>query len=134
MGRIIPTSSLSFIGADQFIVAAGPSSAGVSISQVVPNPNSQMPAVRECAKAMEAAGIKGMNSTQLEACFAAKTLAEGMRRAKKPVTSKSLLEALTNLGTYDLGGYKIAFNAGAQHGSKFVDLAMVTRDGRLMSN
>lgn len=134
MGRIIPTSSLSFIGADQFIVAAGPSSAGVSISQVVPNPNSQIPAVRECAKAMEAAGIKGMNSTQLEACFAAKTLAEGMRRAKKPVTSKSLLDALTNLGTYDLGGYKIAFNAGAQHGSKFVDLAMVTRDGRLMSN
>jgi ABC-type branched-subunit amino acid transport system substrate-binding protein len=134
MNRVIPTSSLSFVGADQFIVAAGPSSAGVSISQVVPNPNSQIPAVRECAKAMEAAGMKGMNSTQLEACFAAKILAEGMRRAKKPVTAKSLLEALTNLGTYDLGGYKIAFNAGAQHGSKFVDLAMVTRDGRLMSN
>ncbi|MBG9386636.1 ABC transporter substrate-binding protein [Caenimonas aquaedulcis] len=134
MGRVIPTSSLSFVGADQFIVAAGPASAGVSISQVVPNPNSQIPAVRECAKVMEAAGMKGMNSTQLEACFAAKVLTEGMRRAKKPVTAKTLLEALTNLGAYDLGGYKITFGAGAQHGSKFVDLAMVTRDGRLMSN
>ena len=134
LGRTIPTSSLSFVGADQYIVAAGPASAGVSISQVVPNPRSNVPAVHECAKAMEAAGIKTMNSTHLEACFAAKVLAEGVRRARAPVNAKSVLAALTNLGTYDLGGYKISFSAGAQHGSKFVDLAMVTRDGRLMSN
>lgn len=134
MGRIVPTSSLSFIGADQFIAAAGPTSAGVSITQVVPNPTSSIPAVRECAKAIEAAGLKTpMNSTQLEACFAAKVLAEGIRRAKKPVNAKSVLEALTNLGSYDLGGHRITFAAGAQHGSKFVDLAMVTRDGRLSS-
>jgi branched-chain amino acid transport system substrate-binding protein len=134
MGRTVPTSSLSFIGADQFISAAGPAAAGVSISQVVPNTNSNIPVVRECAKAMEAAGIKTMNSTHLEACFAAKVLAEGIRRAKKPVSAKTVLESLTNLGTYDLGGYKITFANGAQHGSKFVDLAMVTREGKLMSN
>ncbi|MDB5873950.1 MAG: hypothetical protein JWQ07_3392 [Ramlibacter sp.] len=134
MGRTVPTSSLSFVGADQYITAAGPASAGVSISQVVPNPRSNIPVVHECAKAMEAAGIKTMNSTHLEACFGAKVLAEGVRRAKKPVTAKTVLEALTNLGAYDLGGYKITFAAGAQHGSKFVDLAMVTRDGKLMSN
>jgi ABC-type branched-subunit amino acid transport system substrate-binding protein len=91
--------------------------------------------VRECAKALEAAGSKTpMNSTQLEACFAAKVLTEGIRRAKKPVTAQTVLDALSNLGTYDLGGYKIAFNPGAQHGSKFVDLAMVTRDGKLRSH
>jgi branched-chain amino acid transport system substrate-binding protein len=134
MGRVIPTSSLSFIGADQFIAAAGPAAAGVSISQVVPNPNSAVPAVRECAKALEAAGIKTpMNSTQLEACFGAKVLAEGIRRAKRPVNARSVLEALSNLGGYDLGGYKITFAPGAQHGSKFVDLAMVTREGKLSS-
>ena len=134
IGRIVPTSSLSFIGADQFIAAAGPTSAGVSISQVVPNPTSALPVVRECAKALEASGIKTpMNSTQLEACFAAKVLAEGIRRAKKPVNAKSLLEALDTLGAYDLGGYRVTFATGAHHGSKFVDLAMVTRDGRLSS-
>jgi branched-chain amino acid transport system substrate-binding protein len=134
MGRMVPTSSLSFIGADQFITAAGPAAAGVSISQVVPNPTSSIPAVRECAKALEAAGIKTpMNSTQLEACFAAKILAEGIRRAKKPVSARTVLDALTNLGTYDLGGYRITFGSGAQHGSKFVDLAMVTREGKLSS-
>ncbi|HXD42281.1 MAG TPA: ABC transporter substrate-binding protein [Ramlibacter sp.] len=132
--RIVPTSSLSFIGADQFMAAAGPSAAGVSITQVVPNPTSQVPAVRECAKALEAAGIKTpMNSTQLEACFGAKILAEGIRRAKKPVNTASVREALTNLGSYDLGGFRVTFAPGAQHGSKFVDLAMVTREGRLVS-
>ena len=38
VGRIVPTSSLSFVGADQFIKAAGADGAGVSITQVVPNP------------------------------------------------------------------------------------------------
>ena len=134
VGRIVPTSSLSFVGADQFIKAAGTDGAGVSITQVVPNPTSSIPVVRECAKALEAAGSTApMNSTQLEACMAAKVLAEGIRRAKKPVNNESVLDALTHLGRYDLGGHTITFSAGAQHGSKFVDLAMVTRDGRLSS-
>jgi branched-chain amino acid transport system substrate-binding protein len=132
-GRFVPTSSLSFVGADQYIAAAGEAGSGVSIAQVVPNTTSQIPAVRECAKALEAAGKPKMNSTQLEACFAAKVLAEGIRRARKPVNAQSVLEALTNLGSYDLGGHRITFTAGAQHGSKFVDLAMVTRDGKLTS-
>lgn len=132
MGRIIPTSSLSFVGADQFITAAGPSSAGVSIAQVVPSPTAQIPAVRECLLALQAAGVKtAMNTTHLEACFGAKVLVEGLRRAKKPVTRASLLDALANLGSYDLGGYKITFGNGTQHGSKFVELAMVTREGKL---
>jgi branched-chain amino acid transport system substrate-binding protein len=134
MGRVIPTSSLSFVGADQYIAAAGVASAGVSIAQVVPSPTSAMPAVRECAKALEAAGSKTpMNSTQLEACFAARVLAEGIRRAKKPVSAQTVLEALANLGSYDLGGYKITFGNGSQHGSRFVELAMVTREGKLTS-
>lgn len=134
MGRMLPTSSLSFVGADQYITAAGPASSGVSIAQVVPSPASSIAAVRDCAKALEAAGIKTpMNSTQLEACFAAKVMAEGIRRAAKPVTAQTVLQALQGLGTYDLGGHKISFGSGAQHGSKFVELAMVTKDGKLVS-
>lgn len=133
-GRIVPMSSLSFVGADQFIAAAGPASAGVSIGQVVPNPSSVQPAVRDCAKALEAAGGKTpMNSTQLEACLAARVLTEGIRRVQGPVTPQSLLQSLTNLGSYDLGGFKVSFAPGALHGSKYVELGMVTRDGRLSS-
>jgi branched-chain amino acid transport system substrate-binding protein len=131
-GKMVPTSSLSFVGADQYIAAAGPLSAGVSIALVVPNPNSALPVVRECAKALEAAGSKTpMNSTELESCLGAKILVEGMRRAKKAGSPSSIREALANLGTYDLGGYKVTFAPGAQHGSKFVELGMVTRDGKI---
>ncbi len=131
VGHMVPTSSLSFVGADQFIAAAGPASAGVSIAQVVPSPNAPLPAVRDCAKALEAAGKPQMNSTQLEACLAMRVLVEGMRRAKKPITAQTVLESLSNLGTYDMGGYKVTFAPWAQHGSKFVELGMVTKDGRL---
>ena len=131
-GRMLPTSSLSFVGADQYVKAAGEAGAGVSITQVVPNPTSTIPVVRECAKALEAAGSKtAMNTTQLEACFGAKILIEGIRRAKKPVNAKSVLAALADLGTYDLGGFSVTFDSGAHHGSKFVELARVTKDGRL---
>lgn len=133
-GRIVPTSSLSFVGADQFIAAAGTASAGVSISQVVPSPSSVQPAVRDCAKALEAAGNKPpMNSTQLEACLAARVLTEGIRRVQGPVTAQSLLQSLTNLGTFDMGGFKVSFAPGKLHGSNYVELGMVTRDGRLVS-
>jgi len=131
-GRMLPTSSLSFIGAEQFIQVAGVSAAGVSIAQVVPSPTKPIAAVRECAKALADSGVtQPMNSTHLEACFAAKVLAEGLRRAKKPVTASALRESLSNLGSYDLGGYTITFAPGAQHGSHFVELAMVTREGRM---
>ncbi len=129
----VPTSSLSFVGAEQFIQAAGPASAGVSIAQVVPGPGKPIGAVQACAKALRDAGVAaGMNTTHIEACFGAQVLAEGIRRAKKPVTPQSLREALANLGTYDLGGFSVTFAPGAQHGSRFVELAMVTRDGRMI--
>lgn len=132
-GMLVPTSSLSFVGAEQFIKAAGTASAGVSIAQVVPHPSKPLPAVRACAKALQDAGINTpMNTTQLESCFAAQILAEGLRRAKRPVTPQSLRDALANLGTYDLGGFSVTFAPNAQHGSRFVELAMVTREGKMV--
>lgn len=132
-GRFVPTSSLSFVGAEQFIKAAGPLSAGVSIAQVVPSPRKAVPAVLECEKALQRAGVTTpMNTTHLEACFGAKILVEGMRRAKKPISAQGLRDTLANFGNYDLGGYAVRFAPGGHHGSNFVELAMVSRDGRMM--
>jgi branched-chain amino acid transport system substrate-binding protein len=94
-GAFVPTSSLSFVGAQQYITAAGEAAAGVSITQVVPNPNSRLPVVAECAKAMQEAGMaQAMNSTHLEACIGAKVLTEAMRRAKKPGDARALLASM----------------------------------------
>ena len=131
-GLTVPMSSLSFVGAQQYIAAAGEAGAGVSIAQVVPNSTSPLPVVRECAKALQDSGITiAMNSTHLEACIAAKVLTEAMRKAKKPGNADSLIASMRNLGSYDTGGFTVSYGAAKQHGSKFVDLAMVSRDGRL---
>jgi ABC-type branched-subunit amino acid transport system substrate-binding protein len=134
-GMYVPMSSLSFVGAQQFIDAAGEAGAGVSIAQVVPNPAGSAPIIRECAKALQDAGItKPMNSTHLEACIAAKVLTEAMRRSKKPGDARALLAALRNLGSYDTGGFTVQYGPDQHHGSRYVELAMVTRGGRLRSN
>jgi ABC-type branched-subunit amino acid transport system substrate-binding protein len=131
-GALVPTSSLSFVGAQQYIQAAGESAAGVSIGQVVPNPGARLPVVSECASALQDAGLKQpMNSTHLEACIGAKVLTEAMRRAKKPGEARALMSALQNLGRYDTGGFVVNYGPGQNHGSKFVELGMVTRDGKL---
>ena len=65
--------------------------------------------------------------------MAAKVLTEAIRRARKPVNAKSVLDALNNLGSYDLGGFTITLGPNSHHGSKYVDLAMVTREGKLSS-
>jgi hypothetical protein len=101
---------------------------------VVPNPSSGLPVVRECAKALADAGVTApMNSTHLEACIGAKVLAEAMRRARKPGDASALLQAMGSLGNFDTGGFVVNYGAGRRHGSSFVDLGMVSRDGKLRS-
>jgi branched-chain amino acid transport system substrate-binding protein len=130
-GKFIPTSSLSFVGAQQYIEAAAEAGAGVSISQVVPNTASSLPVVKECAQLLKDSGVKqAMNSTHLESCIGAKVLTEAMRRSKKP-DAKSLLASMNTLGTYDTGGFTVSYSARQRHGSKYVELGMVTRDGKL---
>ena len=131
-GTFVPMSSLSFIGAQQFIDAAGEAGAGVSIAQVVPNPASQLPVVQECARALKNAGItQAMNSAHLEACVGAKVLTEAMRRSKKAGDPKALLASIKSLGTYDVGGFSVSYGPNQNHGSKYVELGMVTRDRKL---
>ncbi|MDE2615893.1 MAG: ABC transporter substrate-binding protein [Burkholderiales bacterium] len=131
-GLFVPMSSLSFVGAQQYIDAAGDAGAGVSISQVVPNTSASLPVIRECDKALQDSGITApMNSTHLEACIAAKVLTEAMRRSKKPGEPKALLTALRNLGSYDTGGYTVHYGPEQNHGSKYVELGMVARGGKL---
>jgi len=129
---MIPMSSLSFVGADQYIKAAGEAGAGVSITQVVPNPTSRQPVVAECAKAMQEAGMtQPMNSAHLESCIGAKVLTEALRRTKKPGDARAVLAAFQSLGRYDAGGFVVSYGSNQNHGSKFVELSMVSRDGKL---
>jgi branched-chain amino acid transport system substrate-binding protein len=123
-------SSTSFIGAAQFAKLLGPAGAGVSITQVVPAPtNTRVPVVAECTRAMKAAQVSEVNYTNLEACIGAKILVEGLRKAGKDHSRAGLLRSLQTLGTYDAGGFSVTFSRGAQHGSKWNELTVITKTG-----
>jgi branched-chain amino acid transport system substrate-binding protein len=127
-------SSTSFVGAAQFAKLLGPLGAGVSIAQVVPGPNNGgVPVVAECTRAMKAAQVNEVNYTNLEACIGAKILVEGLRKAGKDNSRSGLLKSLQSLGAYDAGGFNVTFSRGAQHGSKWNELTVITKTGGFRS-
>ncbi len=128
-------SSLSFAGASQIAKALGPDAAGVSVALTVPTPKQQsIPVVKECVEAWAALGqTETMSVTAIEACIAAKVLVEGIRRAGKDVSRGSLQKSLSALGRVDTGGFVVEFKPGFRHGGKYVDIAVIRRNGDLLN-
>lgn len=128
-------TSLSFAGASQIAKALGQDAAGVSVALTVPTPRQQgIAVVKECVEAWTASGQKDtMSVTALEACIAAKILVEGMKKAGRNVTRESLQKSLSAMGRIDTGGFVVEFKPGFRHGGKYVDIAVIRKNGDLIS-
>lgn len=130
-GRQVPIVALSFVNPDELAAVAGPNARGTIVAQVVPTPrtgpNANFPVVKECADAVTALNGAQFNYTTLESCMAAKVLTEGIRKAGKDVTRASIVKGLESLGRYELGGFSMTFGPNAHHGSKWVDLTILSR-------
>ena len=106
---------------------------GFAIAQVVPDPMSQsLPVAREYRAILSQYG-KGAepSTTSFEEYLAAKTLVEGLKRAKN-LTRSGLMASLESIDRLDMGGYVVGFGPGNRRGSRFVEMATVGRDGRLV--
>ncbi len=124
-------TSLSFVGPSQLAKAAGGDAAGVSVAGVVPPPSKMLvPVIKECNDAIKKAGVAELNYTNLEACIAAKVLVEGLKRSGRDPTRESLYKALVGIGQYDAGGYVVKFGPDARHGSSYVELAVINKNGQ----
>jgi ABC-type branched-subunit amino acid transport system substrate-binding protein len=66
----------------------------------------------------------------LEGYVSAKVLVAGLRAAGKDLTRAGIARGMESLGTIDVGGMTVTFNAGAHTGSSFVDTVIVASDGR----
>ena len=51
-------------------------------------------------------------------------------RAGREVTRESLYKSLNGLGVYDAGGYSVDFGPNLRHGSHYVELAVIARNGQ----
>lgn len=126
--------NVSFVGTQALADELGRDGAGVVVSQVMPSPYSPVrPIARELAEAVKNAGGKAQaNYSSLEGYLAAKLLTEGLRRAGKNLNSREgLIQGIEAVGSQSLGGFQVHFSATDHVGSSFVELSMLTGDGRV---
>ena len=125
--------NLSFVGTQALADELGKAGAGVVVSQVMPSPyNPARPIAREFAEAVKAAGKDGqLNFSSMEGYLAARVLVEGLKRAGAKPTRESLITGLENIGSQSLGGFALSFGPKDHVASHFVELSMLTGDGRV---
>ena len=125
--------NVSFVGSKALADALGKDGVGVAISQVVPFPwGTAVPVVKEYQQLAKKAGYTDYNFSALEGFLCAKVMVEGLRRAGKSPTRDGLVEALEKMNDVDLGGFYISYSPKNRAGSKFVDLTIISRDGKFL--
>lgn len=120
-------------GSTQLARSLGPLGRGMVFAQVMPNPWSKKTAlVRDYQLALEAAYPGRERSyASLEGFATAQALVVALRAAGAQPTRLSLVRAL-EATEHDLGGISMNWRPRDHAGSRFVDLAMVTREGTFM--
>ena len=126
--------NVSFVGTKALADELGADARGVVVSQVMPYPYSPaMPISAEylaAGKAVEADNF-APNYSSIEGFVAAKTLAEALKRMTGAAGAEALIVALESLREHNLGGFFVDFGANKHMGSRFVDLTILTADGKV---
>lgn len=126
--------NVSFVGTQALADALGKDGAGVAVSQVVPTPYSaSRPVTREFLAAIEQGGNKVQpNYSSMEGYMAARLFAEGLRRAGGGRPSRDgLIAGLESIRDFSMGGFSVSFSPTDHVASRFVELSMLTGDGRV---
>lgn len=125
--------ALSYVPAGLLYKTVGAGARGVALAQTYPNPNgTALPLSRDFQAAMKATQPKMplFTSFHLEGYVTARVFTEAARRATEP-GPEGLARSLRAMGEIDLGGFRVNF-ARDNVGSSFVDIGVVTEDGRLL--
>ena len=125
--------NVSFVGTQALADELGREGRGIMISQVMPFPfATTTPISREYLDAVRKAGGDARpNYSSIEGYLAAKVLVEGLKRAGRNATRESLVTALESIQNATFGGFNVNFGPKVHVASRFVDLSMLTDDGRV---
>ena len=125
--------NVSFVGTQALADELGKDGAGVVVSQVVPSPYSPTrPIAREFLESIKKAGDVQANFSSMEGFLAAKLLTEGIRRAGSgSITRADLIRGIEATGNQSFGGFSTQLSNTNHVASSFVELSMLTGDGRV---
>jgi ABC-type branched-subunit amino acid transport system substrate-binding protein len=120
-------------GSSQIAKGLGPLAQGMVFSQVVPSPwERKREITREYQDAMrKLEPTAEFSYGGMEGFLTAKALVMALRGAGRDLSRASLVKSLES-ASYDLGGVKIQYGPGEHVGARFVDLSMVSREGRFL--
>ena len=125
--------NVSFVGSRALANELGDAGRGVGITQVVPFPwNVGVPVVREYQRVFSAfTGKTEYSFTSLEGFIAAKVLVEGLRRTGPALTRERFVTTMEDFA-FDTGGFAVSYTANDHSGSHFVELTVITKDGKFL--
>ena len=125
--------NVSFVGTQALADELGKEGRGIVVSQVMPFPFSTTTGIsREYLDAVKKAGGDAQpNYSSMEGYLAAKVLAEGLKRAGRNPSREALVSGLESIQKMDFGGFSVEFGPKDHVASRFVDLSMLTEDGKV---
>ncbi len=120
-------------GSSQIAGALGELSRGMVFSQVLPSPWARKTAITREYQEAFAASQPGREFSygSLEGYLTAKALVMALKLAGPQPTRESFVKGLAG-ASFDLGGVNASYAPGRNNGSTFVDLALVTREGKFL--
>jgi ABC-type branched-subunit amino acid transport system substrate-binding protein len=135
LGNATPFWIVSFVDSKLMVKELGALAQGQVFAQIVPLPTKRnMRIVKDYQRDYAAKFPNSQLSfTSLEGYIAARTLAEGLKRAGANPTRETLVRGLESIKDHDLGDYFIDFSERNHNGSRFVDLTIVNRDGQFLN-
>ncbi|MDO8905553.1 ABC transporter substrate-binding protein [Hydrogenophaga sp.] len=124
--------NVSFVGTQALLDELGKDARGVVVSQVMPFPYTPLsPVAGEYLTAVKAKTGQSPNYSSMEGFVAAKVFTEAVRRAGRGLTREGFINAVQSIRNLDLGGFPVDFGPAKHTGSKFVELTLLTADGRI---
>jgi ABC-type branched-subunit amino acid transport system substrate-binding protein len=125
--------NVSFVGTQALADELGAQGNGVVVSQVMPFPFSTTSVIsREYLEALrKAGGDSKPNYSSMEGYLAAKVFVEGLKRAGSNPTRDGIITALESIQNTSFGGFNVNFGPRTHVASSFVDLSMLTEDGKV---
>ena len=58
--------------------------------------------------------------------------AEALKRTGKTLTRSAIIDSTWSMSRHDLGGFDVSFSDSSRSASRFVELTMVSRNGRFI--
>jgi branched-chain amino acid transport system substrate-binding protein len=126
--------NVSFVGTKALADELGADARGVIVSQVMPYPYSPVSTLSgeylAAGKATDGDKFEP-NYSSIEGFVAAKTFSEALRRMAGTPSPDGLIAGMESLRELNLGGFFVDFNASKHMGSRYVDLTILTSDGKV---